>query len=306
MGPAQPKALIEVTTEVIEEARLALLDFLIDLSPAGIVEGWEWEDKKGPAVVYLERDGSAETLRAIERYLQSLTELWGGGAVLRYEVRDIACVDWRTAHQRYFTAQRITDRITVAPPWEAYDDAGPGEIVVRILPGPAFGTGAHETTRLCLEALDAITRKGPIASLLDVGCGSGILAVAGVMLGIGRAVGVESDPDAVRSAVDNVERNGVAGRVEVFCRTFAEPIGTFDVVCANLTASEITGLIVPLSRSLAPQGTLILSGILVEERQRMAGIIGAHFAAGAREISVRQKGEWVSFEVADKSLERRT
>ncbi len=296
-------ALIEITIDVIEEAKGALVDFLADISPAGVVEGWEWEGEKGPVVVYLPYGGADAKLHAIQRYLKSLVELWGEGAVLRYEVHDLVGAQWRTEYQRFFRAQRITDRITVAPPWEEYGGSE-DEIVIRILPGPAFGTGSHETTRLCLTAIEETCATGRVTSLLDVGCGSGILAIAGALLGIAYVVGVESDVDAVKSARENVARNHLEDRVTVREGLFDCPVGTFDLVVANLTTTEIEGVIVPLLGSRSAGGSLVLSGILDTEEDRMREIIHEHVPIGPHEISVRRRGEWLCFVIGDKDLDK--
>ncbi len=293
---------VRVTVEVIDEARLALLDFLTELSPSGIIEESEWEGIHGPACIYLPRDGSAGKLRLLQRYLDSLRELWGNGAVISCEAAEIADPGWATEYQRFFTAQRVTSRIIVAPPWE--ECPGQGEdIVITILPGSAFGTGTHETTRLCLSAMEEICTEQRIESMLDVGCGSAILSIAGALLGTPRVTGVESDPQAVESARENVARNDLSDRVTIREETFMRPSATFDLVVANLTTGEIEPVIGALFESVAGGGHLILSGILDIEEQRMRRIIAAHCPPNYPECSVRRRGEWLCF-VAGGTRER--
>jgi ribosomal protein L11 methyltransferase len=288
---------IRVTIEVIDEARLALLDFLTELSPSGIIEESDWEGIHGPACIYLSLDGSDEKLALLNRYLESLRELWGDKVVISCEIEKIIDPGWATEYQRYFTAQRITDRITVAPPWEEYA-AGQREILIRIRPGPAFGTGTHETTRLCLSEIQEVSTRQRIDSMLDVGCGSAILSIAGAFLGIDRVTGVESDPQAVLSARDNVARNGLVDRVTIREELFGRATGTFDLVVANLTAGEIEPVIAPLFSSVAPGGHLILSGILDVEEEKMRRIIDGHRPSNCPESSVRRLGEWRCFVAA--------
>ena len=285
---------VRVTVEVIEEARLALTDFLAELSPSGVVEESEWEGVRGPACVYLSPDGAQEKLSRLYRYLDSLRELWGSGAVLTCEVAEVTDPGWATEYQRFFTAQRVTDRIVVVPPWEDRPEGG-DLIVIRILPGPAFGTGTHETTRLCLSAMEQVCRPGPIETMLDIGCGSAILSIAGALLGVGRVRGVESDGQAVISARENVDRNGLAGRVTIVHETFTRASGTFDLVVANLTAREIEPMIGPLFESVGRGGWLILSGILDTEEDKMKDSIGRHRPSRFSEPSVRRMGEWLCF-----------
>jgi len=283
---------VRVTVEVIEEARLALTDFLTELSPTGVVEESEWEGVRRPACAYLSLDGAEEKLARLYRYLDSLRELWGSDAVITCEVAEIKDPGWATEYQRYFTAQRVTDQIVVVPPWEDRPE-GDDLTVIRILPGPAFGTGTHETTRLCLTAMEQACRLRPIGTMLDVGCGSAILSIAGALLGVGRVRGVESDGQAVISARENVDRNGLVGRVEIVHETFTRAAGPFDLVVANLTAREIEPIIGPLFESVGREGWLILSGILDTEEGRMKETVGRHCPSRFSEPLVRRMGEWV-------------
>jgi ribosomal protein L11 methyltransferase len=283
---------IQVTVEVVEEARLALLDFLTGLSPAGIVEESEWEGVRGPACVYLHREGSKEKLRLLERYLDSLRELWGGDAVVSYAAVEVVDPGWATEYRRFFTTQRVTPRIIVVPPWETYSGRG-DEIVIAIEPGPAFGTGTHETTRLCLSALENICTAGKVGGMLDVGCGSAILSIAGALLGVDRALGIESDPQAVLSARENVARNGLTDRVTIRGEVFERSVGTFDLVVANLTTREIEPIIGPLIESVLPGGKLVLSGILDTEEKTMVRTIGARIGPDRPAPAVTRLGEWI-------------
>lgn len=288
---------VRVTVEVIDEARLALLDFLTELSPSGVIEQSEWEGVRRPADVYLPKNGSQEKLSVLYRYLDSLRELWGPGAVISFEVTEITDPGWATEYQRFFTAQRVTPRIVVVPPWEDVPkDAD--TIVITILPGPAFGTGTHETTRLCLAAMEEVCEGTPVGTMLDVGCGSAILSIAGALLGIGRVTGVESDPEAVASARENVARNELAARVTITHDTFTRAQGPFDLVVANLTTREIEPVIDALSGSVSPGGRLILSGILDTEEDLMKEIIGRAGPGRFEAPSVRRLGEWRCFVIA--------
>ena len=161
---------------------------------------------------------------------------------------------WR-AHARVVRAGRVV----VRPPWVPLGPVAPGEVVVEVDPGPTFGHGAHPTTRLCLEALDRLV--GPGAEVLDVGCGSGVLAVAAVLLGAAGAVGVDLDPAAVDVTRATAERNGVADRVEA--RPVADtPDGPFAVVVANIGAAVLRELAPLLVARVAPGGALVVSGLL--------------------------------------------
>jgi ribosomal protein L11 methyltransferase len=144
--------------------------------------------------------------------------------------------------------------------------------------------------------MEEICAGRPIATMLDVGCGSAILSIAGALLGIGWVRGVEADPQAVESARENVARNGLAdSRVAVVEETFTRAGGTFDLVVANLTSVEIEPVIGALFGSVAPGGALVLSGILDVEEDTMRGLINKHRPAGYRDPTVRRQGEWLCF-----------
>jgi ribosomal protein L11 methyltransferase len=171
--------------------------------------------------------------------------------------------DWAENWKQNFPLFRV-GQLVVRPSWEAYT-AAPGEVVLTLDPGMAFGTGTHATTRLCLEALVEALRTRPGARVLDVGTGSGILAIAAASLGATRVLACDIDAEACRVALENVRSNGVAERVEVTDAPLEQLSGVFDVVLANILAEENLRLADALVGHLAPSGALILSGILKEK-----------------------------------------
>jgi len=183
----------------------------------------------------------------------------------------VADTDWVRATQSQFPPTRISDRLWIVPTWHEPPD--PEAVVVRLDPGVAFGTGTHPTTRLCLRWLDANVRPG--ASVLDYGCGSGILAIAAAKLGASRVVGSDIDPQAMQAARANSEANAVRA-------DYTEPdslgAGTWDVVLANILSNPLMLLAPALLARVAPRGALVLSGVL----ERQAGqVIEAYRAADA-------------------------
>lgn len=188
--------------------------------------------------------------------------------------------DWGETWKRSFHRIRISERLAVAPPWEAE----PGDLVIE--PGLAFGTGEHPTTRACLEAIDRLARPG--WSCLDVGCGSGVLALAAAKLGM-RAWGVDTDPDAVRSAQAAARDNGLDAR---FDQTPLHAIpGRHALVVANLYAEVIVALSADLLRKTAE--VLVLAGILAEREHKVTEALRT-----MRLLRRRQDGDWVSLELA--------
>lgn len=171
--------------------------------------------------------------------------------------------DWATEWRRGFRGQRIGRRLVLRPSWEQAQ-ADPSDAVVVIDPENAFGSGDHETTRLMLKLLEAEIAGGE--RVLDVGCGSGILAIAALRLGAASALALDIDDDAVAVATRNARNNGVSARIDVSSRRLTEIPGTYDVVAANIETRALTAMAPALSERLAPQGRLMLSGVLRAEQ----------------------------------------
>ena len=167
-----------------------------------------------------------------------LSERYGAeGIAHEIELLDCAEEDWRNNWKKYFSPLAVGNNIMIVPSW--FEDVDTqGRIPLSIDPGLAFGTGGHETTRLCLEMCEKYMKKGD--SVLDVGCGSGILGIAALLMGASEATGVDIDETAVRTAAENAELNGVADRFTAICGSFTEKVeGKFDIVLANIVADAI-------------------------------------------------------------------
>ncbi len=212
---------------------------------------------------------------------------WPG--VAGQAVRDIAPRAWQRFWRRHFRARDIGERLAIVPAWERRRRAARGRAVVRVEPGLSFGTGDHFTTRYCLEAIERLCRERPPASLLDVGCGSGILAIAAAKLGVRRVVAFDNDPQAVAQARENLRLNRISPRVRLRLgdALAALPPGRFEVVCANLYG----GLLIRSAEALcgAAQRRLVLSGIREAEAD---AVVEAFLHRGAREIERDGDGEW--------------
>ena len=168
--------------------------------------------------------------------------------------------DWANNWKQYYHTQRIGKRIVVTPSWEEYTPSG-DDVQMRLDPGMAFGTGTHDTTRLCLELLEEVVT--PETRILDVGTGSGILSVGGVLLGAPSALGVDIDPVAVKVANENAEINEVTGKTEFVCGDLTDKVhGKFEIVTANIVADVIIRLLSTVKNYLLKGGVLIVSGII--------------------------------------------
>jgi ribosomal protein L11 methyltransferase len=278
-------AWIEVSILIHPVALEALSAFLFDMGCEGVVS----EDFGDPGVkAYLPFTEDMEEVRArLEAFLGDLAKIFPEAAAPELSLEPVEDRDWSLLWRRFFKTEQVTPRLTVAPAWETPPDPGEGH-VIRMDPGPAFGTGRHATTRMCLQAMELACPGGPW-SLLDVGTGSGILAIYGALLGATRIKAVDIDPDAIRWAERNIDLNH-AGK---FIELSTEPVGdleeAFSMVVANLILGEIVGLFSCLPPLLEPGGTLILSGILTEQEGRVQDLLRAH---GLGEGRVLRKGEW--------------
>ena len=189
--------------------------------------------------------------------------------------------DWQENWKRYFRPTQVSQRFLVRPPWEQADDAQPGRIELIIEPGMAFGTGTHETTRLCLQTLD--NPRSDYSTVLDVGCGSGILSVAVAKLGAQEVTGIDVDPAALVATQENADRNRVGHFVSTSTATLSDVEGEWPLVIANILSSILISIREPLCARVATGGQLLLSGILVSEQD---DVCDAFTALGLRCVDV--------------------
>lgn len=244
---------------------------------------------------------SSDDAALVDEWQTLRTALGGAGVrpMAEATVEALADADWRDSYKAHFHAWQF-GRLHWVPVWQRETfSLPPGEAVLWLDPGLAFGTGNHETTRLCIERLVAIERTlagqgRPLrdTAVIDAGCGSGILALSAVLLGFGQVTGFDNDPEAVRVSEENAAANGLSGRVNFFTADLSAGLANRagDVVMANIQADVLTRFAAPLVGAVAPGGTLILSGILAAENTGVRRVFEA--AAPGWGSDARVMGEW--------------
>lgn len=191
------------------------------------------------------------------------------------ELLDCAEEDWRNNWKKYFNPIPVGEKLLIRPSWRDDYDAGERK-VLSIDPGLAFGTGGHETTRLCLEMCEKYLKDGD--SVLDVGCGSGILGIATLLLGAKDAVGVDIDEVAVRTAKENAEINGVGDRFTAICGSFTDKVeGKYDIVLANIVADAIMFLSEGIKDFMKSDAVYVMSGIIDTRAEEVKMSVSRHF-----------------------------
>jgi ribosomal protein L11 methyltransferase len=198
--------------------------------------------------------------------------------------------EWRDAWKEHFKPFRLCEGVWVRPPWEEHapqKNKRSNEKVLVLEPGRAFGTGLHETTRLVAESISMLKRALASTSVLDVGTGSGILALVALALGAKDAIGIDSDPDVIDVATENAARNGMQKKVTFSATPLAKVKGTFGLVLANIEADVLIAMHKQLRAHLAFGGRLVLSGILATRESDVRATFG-------KPITRASLGEWVA------------
>ena len=247
------------------------------------------EHKGKVAVVkayFAEEDNIEDVLQYVNERLTELKEMGLDLGEAKVEHEKMHEEDWANTWKQYYKPSKVGEKIVVKPIWEEYE-AKDGELVVDLDPGMAFGTGTHETTRMCIQALERYVKEE--STVFDVGCGSGILAIAAAKLGAKLAVGVDLDPVAVESSIENVGYNNL-NNIEILHGNLVEVIdGKADIVVANILAEIICILTDDVKRVLNDGGIFITSGII---HDRVDMVCKKLEATGFEVIEKNRDGEW--------------
>lgn len=231
-----------------------------------------------------ECDNAAEALEFLKERLTA------EGIGYKAEAVGVNDSDWNENWKKYFHATEIGEKLAIVPSWEKYENKN-NRTILQIDPGAAFGTGTHATTSLCLEMLQNYVND--CTEMLDIGCGSGILAVASVLLGAKTAVGVDIDAQSVKTAKANAEINSVTDKTEFIVGDLAEKVsGKYSVVCANIVADVVIRLLGNVKNYMEENAVLIVSGIIdVREKD----VLNAAEKHGFTVIEKRYKDNWCAF-----------
>jgi ribosomal protein L11 methyltransferase len=289
---------LELSISVPASCAEDLAQTLVALGSAGVVEetalrGERAEHGQASALAKLVaafplEQATERLLEEVRRRIDELGPEVSARATLSMQLTHGAA--WVEQWQRFYRPFKVGARLIIRPPWEPYA-AATDEIVLTLNPGQAFGTGLHATTQLCLDLLDKEGGVRPGATLLDVGCGSGILSLAAVLLGFGAAVGLDLDCVAVRVARINARLNHLSTRVTFAVGSLEVVARRFEVIVANILLEPILAMLRPLHTVVIAGGVVILSGILSVEVPQLRHGLSRH---GWRIIRQVSREGWVA------------
>jgi ribosomal protein L11 methyltransferase len=304
---------LELAVKVHPEAVESVSELLSRYTTDGIVveepyelveDGQEFRVLVGQPVtvrVYLPQDGTEEEKqREIERGLWHFSSL-GSQFIGEVFTRTVKDEDWANAWKEHFYVTHIGKRIVIRPSWREYTPKE-GEVVLTLDPGMAFGTGLHPTTRMCLELLEQYVQPG--TRLLDVGTGSGILSIAAAKMGAKEIYAIDNSSVAVESTRDNAEMNGLNDEIKVVLGVLDDEsadrlAGQYDVVVANILAHIIGGMAPQLARTMAPNGILIVSGII---ERRLHDALDPLLEAGLEVTEQSMIDDWMALVLRKKQV----
>jgi len=286
----KPAAYIEVGLSVPDEIHDAVGSFITDnFAPGLVLEGPDDASMVG-IKFYIAEDKARLCCERLALYISAVRP-GGNSSPGQISTRRVENTEWTEAYRQ--SVKPITvGRVIIRPPWLEVNAESTLELIME--PRMAFGTGRHETTRLCMMQIEKYLRPGQI--FFDLGCGSGILLILAAKLGARKVVGVDIDPFAVANARENAGLNKVAGKVTIRSGSIdkAADLGPFDLIVANLLKSTIVQLLDNMLAMLSDDGLLVLSGLLTEERESVEKTVRSR---GRQKLEVNQDGGWLAITV---------
>ena len=239
---------------------------------------------------WFEPDSSfADRMLALRSSLDAMKAPDWNTGTLKVDSADVHDEDWSEVWKRFYKPFKAGEHLVVKPTWESYEPQE-GDKIIEIDPGMAFGSGMHETTSMCLELLEKVIHGGE--EIIDMGTGSGILAIGAVLLGAEKALAIDIDPVAVRVAAENIEHNGLQDKITAEQGDLLEKTDAVcDVCVANIIADIIIRFAEPVKQRIASGGYFICSGIIKERGDEVEQAVKA---AGYEILEVRRRGEWVA------------
>jgi ribosomal protein L11 methyltransferase len=262
-----------------------LADFLSTLTGRGVCI--HEADSGSTIEAYISPEQRQDHLLRINNLLESFVHMKALDREFKLQQEEVPEEDWMEVFRSQHTTVRVSDRLLIRPTW--CDPTGNGEIVLD--PGLAFGTGSHPSTRMCLVLLDSVVSNPAPERMLDLGTGSGILAIAGARLGIRDVFAVDIDPVAVHVTKENAQKNDVGNLIRTAEGSIDQAEGLFDIITANIAAGPLERLAPQIAKHVKPGGHLILSGILEEE---IKPVVNAFTACGLERVEVMTEKVWAA------------
>ena len=290
---------VQISIETSKEAEDALSNLLMEMGSGGAqIDDDRLNSNKVTVTAYFPPDDTVgERISKISKLLRDMRELNINVGMGRISIKNLDELDWSERWKEFFKPLPIGERILVYPSWESVSDFPSRDILVKIDPGMAFGTGGHSTTLLALELLESVLQGGE--KVADVGTGSGILSIAAVKLGARKVTAIDVDARAAAVARENLKKNGVSSKVHVICGDLLSIIDDrYDIIVSNIYTKVILSMIPDFKHYLKGDGRLILSGILTRELPEIEnGLQNSNFMV----MGTRSHEEWVA--VLTKSVE---
>ncbi len=282
----------EISVDLSEKLSLLVDDYLKGLGSVGNAMQTLVRDEEQRLIIpclkgYLRGSitENKNNIDAFKAFIASLQDIFPVEQIGKVKVKETSQEDWE-GWKKFFKPTAVSKRVVIKPSWEHYSPKS-GEVIIEIDPGMAFGTGTHETTRLCIRLLDKIIKGSE--ELLDIGTGSGILAIVAARLGVVKVKAIDNDESVIKIARENIINNGVENNIEVSATPLENLSSKFDIIVANILAETLIDMTKEIICHINRGGSIILSGILNSQIRKVAD---AYVKNGVQLEEVLGDGEW--------------